>query len=45
MPALTMLDNQFLQLASLFGRLVVYFTRAKGVQSGALAEICPAPSR
>ncbi len=36
------LDNQFLQLASLFGRLVVYFTRPKGVQSGAFAEICPA---
>lgn len=36
------LDNQFLQMASLFGRLVVYFTRPKGVQSGAFAEICPA---
>ena len=36
------LDNQFLQLANLFGRLVVYFTRPKGVQSGAFAEICPA---
>ena len=33
------LDNQFLQLANLFGRLVVYFTRPKGVQSGAFAEI------
>ena len=36
------LDNHFLQLANLFGRLVVYFTRPKGVQSGAFAEICPA---
>lgn len=36
------LDNQFLQLASLFGRLVVYFIRPKGVQSMAFAEICPA---
>lgn len=36
------LDNQFLQLANLFGRLVVYFTRPKGVQSGAFAEKCPA---
>lgn len=36
------LDNPFLQLANLFARLVVYFTRPKGVQSGAFAEICPA---
>lgn len=36
------LDNQFLQLASLFGRLIVYFIRPKGVQSGAFAQICPA---
>ncbi|MCK5477708.1 MAG: succinylglutamate desuccinylase/aspartoacylase family protein [Methylococcales bacterium] len=36
------LDHQFLQLANLFGRLVVYFTRPKGVQSGAFAKICPA---
>lgn len=36
------LDNRFLQLASLFGRLIVYFTRPKGVQSAAFAEICPA---
>ncbi len=36
------LDNQFLQLATLFGRLVVYFIRPKGVQCGAFAEICPA---
>jgi len=39
---ITKLDNQFLQLATLFGRLVVYFTRPKGVQCGAFAEVCPA---
>ncbi len=37
----TRLDNQFLQLANLFSRLVVYFTHPKGVQCGAFAEICP----
>lgn len=36
------LDNRHLRLASLFGRLVVYFLRPKGVQSLALAELCPA---
>ncbi|NOT12156.1 MAG: peptidase M14 [Methylococcaceae bacterium] len=36
------LDNRFLQLASLFGRLIVYFIRPKGVQSAAFAELCPA---
>jgi succinylglutamate desuccinylase len=36
------IDNQFLQLASLFGRLIVYFIRPKGVQSAAFAQICPA---
>jgi succinylglutamate desuccinylase len=36
------LDNQFLQLASLFGRLIVHFIRPKGVQSAAFAQICPA---
>lgn len=36
------LENQFLQLASLFGRLAVYFIRPKGVQSAAFAQICPA---
>jgi len=39
---ITKLDNQFLQLANIFGRLVVYFTRPKGVQCGAFAELCPA---
>ncbi|WP_031432769.1 M14 family metallopeptidase [Methylomarinum vadi] len=36
------LDNRYLQLASLFGHLIVYFTRPKGVQSMAFAELCPA---
>lgn len=35
------LDNRFLQLGALFGRLIVYFRRPTGVQSGAFAEICP----
>ncbi len=35
------LDNQFIQLASLFGRLVVYFIHPKGVQSAAFANLCP----
>jgi len=38
---ITKLEPQFLQLANLYGRLVVYFTRPKGVQCGAFAEICP----
>jgi succinylglutamate desuccinylase len=36
------LELPFLQLASLFGRLIVYFIRPKGVQSAAFAEFCPA---
>ncbi len=36
------LDSPFLQLASLFGRLIVFFTRPEGVQSNAFAKICPA---
>lgn len=36
------LDNVFLQLAVLFGRTVVYFTQPRGVQSMALATLCPA---
>lgn len=36
------LDPQFLQLATLFSRFVVYFVHPKGVQSSAFAEICPA---
>ncbi len=36
------LEHPFQQLASLFGRLIVYFIRPVGVQSGAFAKICPA---
>jgi succinylglutamate desuccinylase len=36
------LNNCFLQLASFFSRLIVYFTRPKGVQSAVFAEFCPA---
>jgi succinylglutamate desuccinylase len=35
-------DNRFLQLAALFSRTVVYFIRPLGVQSMALAPVCPA---
>ena len=35
-------EHRFLQLASLFGRTVVYFIRPDTVQSMALAELCPA---
>lgn len=38
---ITKLDPQFVQLANLFGKLVVYFTRPKGVQCGAFADLCP----
>lgn len=36
------LEHRFLQLARLFSRTVVYFTRPKGVQSMAFADLCPA---
>jgi hypothetical protein len=36
------IDNRFLHLATLFGRTVVYFIRPRGVQSMAMAEVCPA---
>jgi len=36
------LEPEFLQLATLFGRFVVYFIRPKGVQSSAFAQYCPA---
>jgi succinylglutamate desuccinylase len=36
------LDASFLHLATLFGRTVVYFLRPKGVQSMAMAALCPA---
>lgn len=35
-------DNRFLQLAALFSRTVVYFTRPLGVQSMAMSALCPA---
>ena len=35
------LDNQFLQLAALFGHTVVYFLTPKGVQSKAFSMLCP----
>ena len=36
------LDTAFMNLAALFGRTVVYFTRPRGVASMALARIAPA---
>jgi succinylglutamate desuccinylase len=36
------IDNQFLHLAAQFSRTVVYFIRPLGVQSMAMAHICPA---
>jgi len=36
------LDNAFLQLATLFSRTVVYFTKPDGVQAEAFARLCPA---
>ena len=36
------LDQDFLHLATLFSRIVVYFIRPRGVQSAAFAELCPA---
>jgi len=36
------LDPAYQQLARLFARFVVYFTRPKGVQSMAFAQLCPA---
>lgn len=36
------LDEPFLHLATMFSRIVVYFTEPKGVQSGAFAQLCPA---
>ena len=35
------LDQEFLHLAILFSRIVVYFLRPRGVQSAAFAELCP----
>jgi hypothetical protein len=36
------IDNRYLHLATLFGRTVVYFLRPRGVQSIAMAGLCPA---
>ena len=36
------LDTEFLQLAALFSRTIVYFTKPEGVQSKALSSVCPA---
>ncbi|MET0071077.1 MAG: M14 family metallopeptidase [Candidatus Thiodiazotropha sp.] len=36
------MDTEFLHLALLFSRTVVYFLRPRGVQSMAFAELCPA---
>lgn len=36
------LEPDFLHLATLFSRTVVYFVRPRGVQSAAFAELCPA---
>lgn len=36
------LDPPFLQLAALFGRTVVHFTKPDGVQAEAFAHLCPA---
>lgn len=36
------LEPAYQQLATLFARFVVYFTRPKGVQSMAFAQLCPA---
>jgi len=36
------LEPNFLHLATLFSRIVVYFIRPTGVQSAAFAELCPA---
>jgi uncharacterized protein len=36
------LDERYLYLARLFSRTVVFFTRPVGVQSAAMAKVCPA---
>lgn len=39
---INVLDNAFFHLATLFSRIVVYFTNPTGVQSSAFAGLCPA---
>jgi succinylglutamate desuccinylase len=36
------LDQRFFYLATLFSRIVVYFTHPKGTQTAAFADLCPA---
>jgi succinylglutamate desuccinylase len=36
------IDHRSLRLATLFGRIVIYLTRPTGLQSQAMAELCPA---
>jgi succinylglutamate desuccinylase len=36
------IEHDFLHLAALFGRTVIYFVTPRGVQSMAMAELCPA---
>ncbi len=36
------IDDRFFHIATLFSRIVVYFTKPEGVQSGAFAHLCPA---
>ena len=36
-----LLDNRFFHLATMFSRTVVYFIRPRGVQSMAMARLCP----
>ncbi|MES9903373.1 MAG: M14 family metallopeptidase [Sedimenticola sp.] len=38
---INVIDNSFLHLAALFGRTLVYFIRPCGVQSMAMARLCP----
>lgn len=35
-------DHRFFQLATMFGRLVTYFTHPKGTQAAAFGALCPA---
>ncbi|MDQ7073634.1 MAG: M14 family metallopeptidase [Gammaproteobacteria bacterium] len=38
---INVLEQPFFQLATLFSRTVVYFTRPRGVQSQAFSQLCP----
>ncbi len=39
---INVLDSRFFHLATMFSNTVVYFTRPRGVQSMAMARLCPA---